>query len=317
MTEFYHEPVLLEEILDLLAPRDVKCLTIDANTGEGGHSYNYLLKYPNVNMVCIDRDNEILSIAKKRLYQFEDRIYFHNGWSSDFFADYPSNLDKPDNILIDSGISSYHYKKSGGGFTFEKEEFLDMRLDKSAGQTAADLLAKLPERELADLFYNNAGERYSRRIAALVVQERVKAKITTTTAFAELVKKAVPASYRHGPIHPATRAFQGLRIAVNRELERLPKLLEAALYILKPRGRLGVISFHSSEDRIVKNYFRLMNKDCTCSAQTPICKCERCRSVNILTKKGITPGEIEIERNPPSRSARLRVVEKIENEDSL
>ena len=313
MTEYVHNSVLLEETMNYLAPKRENELIIDACTGEGGHSFNILSKYEDtgVKMVCIDADSDILAVAQKRLEQFVSRVHFFAGWSYDFFTEYPSELKRPDKIFFDLGISTYHYKFSGRGFTFEKDEFLDMRLDMSGGITAADLLARLPEKELADLLFNNAGERYSRRIASLIAEERQKGAITTTLALAALIERAVPASYRHGPIHPATRTFQALRIAVNGELSRLPALLEASLRILEPGGRLAVISFHSLEDRIVKNFFRTMNKDCICSEQQPICRCEGRRSINLLTKKGIVPGKEEIERNPPSRSARLRVVEKV------
>jgi 16S rRNA (cytosine1402-N4)-methyltransferase len=315
MIQYAHTPVLLEETLNLLGPRGKDELMLDGNTGEGGHSYNFLSKFPGLKMVCIDADKEILAIAEKRLNEFLDRVHIFYGWSYDFFAEYPSELKRPDTILFDLGISAYHYKSSGKGFSFEKEEYLDMRLDTSGGVTAAELLSKLPERELADLFYNNAGERFSRRIAALVVNQRQKGNITTTSALAGLVERAVPASYRHGPIHPATKVFQALRIAVNGELSRLPSLLEAALRVLEPGGRLGVISFHSLEDRIIKQFFKEMNKNCICPAQAPICRCEGRRSINVLTKKGVAAGKEEIERNPPSRSARLRVVEKVLDED--
>jgi 16S rRNA (cytosine1402-N4)-methyltransferase len=312
MTEYAHTPVLLEETLNLLEPRGKNELLVDANAGEGGHSFAFLSRFSGIKLVAIDADSDILAIAQKRLAEFSDRVYFYTGWSDDFFADYPSQFKRPDSILFDLGVSFYHYKKSGRGFSFEKDEYLDMRLNTtSGGLTAADLLARLPEKELADLIYNNAGERFSRRIASCIVNERQKGTITTTSALAELVQRAVPASYRHGQIHPATRTFQALRIAVNGELSRLPALLEAALRVLEPGGRLAVISFHSLEDRIVKNFFRTMNKNCTCPQQAPICKCSGSRSVNVLTKKGITPGKDEIERNPPSRSARLRVVEKV------
>jgi 16S rRNA (cytosine1402-N4)-methyltransferase len=217
---FAHTPVLLEETLELLGPRGKGELMIDANTGEGGHSYNFLSRFEEqeLKIICIDVDSDILAIAKKRLEQFAERIHFYSGWSYDFFADYPSQFKRPDTILFDLGVSFFHYKVSGKGFSFEKDEFLDMRLDASGEVTAADLLARLPEKELADLLYNNSGERYSRRIASLVVNERQKATITTTSALAGLVERAVPASYRHGPIHPATRTFQALRIAVNGEL---------------------------------------------------------------------------------------------------
>ena len=315
MTDYAHTPVLLEETLKYLAPRGEDELMIDGNTGEGGHSYYFLSRFKGLKMVCIDADKDILAIAEERLKEFKDRVHFYYNWSHDFFAEYPSEIKRPNTILFDLGVSAYHYKKSGKGFSFDKDEYLDMRLDASGGVTAADLLSKLPQKELADLLYNNAGERYSRRIAALVVNQRQKGNITTTSALADLVQRAVPASYRHGPIHPATKTFQALRIAVNGELSKLPSLLEAALRTLEPGGRLGVISFHSLEDRIIKQFFREMNKDCTCPPEAPICRCEGRRSINMLNKKGTAPGKEEIERNPPSRSARLRVVEKVLDED--
>jgi 16S rRNA (cytosine1402-N4)-methyltransferase len=311
MTDFAHTSVMLEESLSFLAPREKNELMVDANTGEGGHSYAFLSNFSDLKVIAIDTDSDILAVAKERLASFNERVYFYSGWSYDFFADYPSEFKRPDTILFDLGISFYHYKKSGKGFTFEKDEYLDMRLNVSNPLTAADLLARLPERELADLLYNNAEEKYSRRIASLIVNERQKSTITTTSALADLVERAVPASYRHGPIHAATKTFQALRIAVNGELSQLQSLLEAAFRVLEPGGRLGVISFHSLEDRIVKNFLRTKNKNCICPQQAPICKCSGRRSVNLLTKKGVTPSKNEIERNPPSRSARLRVVEKI------
>ncbi|MCL2763777.1 MAG: 16S rRNA (cytosine(1402)-N(4))-methyltransferase RsmH [Treponema sp.] len=318
MTDIVHTPVLIEETLNLLGPGEQTpnsgsnpVLMIDATTGEGGHSFEFLSRFKNIKIIAIDADSGILEIAKERLSCFAERVHFYSGWSHDFFADYPSQFKRPDIILIDLGVSFYHYKKSGKGFTFEKDEYLDMRIDVSTGFTAADLLARLGERELADLIYNNAQERYSRRIASLIVNDRQKSTITTTSALANLVYRAVPASYRHGHIHPATRTFQALRIAVNGELVKLQSLLEAALRVLKPGGRLGVISFHSLEDKIVKDFFRTMNKNCICPENAPICKCTGHRSVNLLTKKGITASKEEIERNPPSRSARLRVAEKI------
>jgi 16S rRNA (cytosine1402-N4)-methyltransferase len=315
MREIVHTPVLLEETIRYLAPRGADELLVDATMGEGGHSYAFLSRFPDLKVIGIDADSSIQETAKERLAEFGERAHFYSGWSQSFFAEYPAELKRPDTILADLGVSRYHYEKSGRGFSFKNDEKLDMRLDVSAGLSAADLVARLPEKELADLLYHNAGERYSRRIARTIVTERQKGTITTTAALTELVEQAVPASYRHGPIHPATRTFQALRIACNGELSRLPDLLEGALRVLEPGGRLGIISFHSLEDRIVKNFFRMKNKDCTCPPEAPICRCEGRRSVTILTRKGIAPGDGEIERNPPSRSARLRVVEKVLDED--
>jgi 16S rRNA (cytosine1402-N4)-methyltransferase len=312
--EIVHTPVLLEETARYLAPRSGAELMVDATMGEGGHSYAFLSRFPELKVIGVDVDHAIQALARERLAEFGERAHFYSGWAQTFFAEYPAELKRPDTILADLGISLFHYEKSGRGFSFNRDEQLDMRLDVS-GVTAAELLARLPEKELADLLYHNAGERYSRRIARAITAERQRGAISTTAALAVLVEQAVPASYRRGPIHPATRTFQALRIAVNGELSRLPDLLEGALRVLEPGGRLGIISFHSLEDRIVKNFFRMKNKDCTCPPEAPICRCEGRRSVNILTRKGLAPSDGEIERNPPSRSARLRVVEKVLDED--
>ncbi len=313
--DYTHTPVLLDETLEYLAPRGKDELFVDATMGEGGHSYAFLSRFSDVKLIGVDADSAIQAVAKQRLAEFGERAHFYLGWAQDFFAEYPAQLKRPDTILADLGISLYHYEKSGRGFSFRTDEPLDMRLDVSSGLSAADLVARLPEQELADLLYNNAGERFSRRIARAIVMERQHSAITTTSALAELVMRVVPASYRHGHIHPATRTFQALRIAVNGELSRLPGLLEGALRTLEPGGRFGVITFHSAEDKIVKNFFREKNKNCTCPPEAPICKCTGRRSVNILTRKGVGPSDAEIAENPPSRSARLRVVEKVLDED--
>jgi 16S rRNA (cytosine1402-N4)-methyltransferase len=288
---------------------------VDATLGEGGHSFAFLSRFNDLRIIGIDADAGIMERAKERLAVFGERMRFYSRWSQDFFAEYPRELKRPDTILIDLGVSLYHYEKSGRGFSFRKDEKLDMRLDLDKGRSAAELIARLPERELADLLYNNAGERFSRRIARLIVEERAGGRITGTAALAEIVERAVPAFYRHGRVHPATKTFQALRIAVNAELSALPDLLENSFHVLENGGRLGVISFHSLEDRIVKNFFREKNKNCTCPPEMPICRCGGQRVLTILTRKGLSPGADEIERNPPSRSARLRVVEKILDEE--
>ncbi|MDR2479483.1 MAG: 16S rRNA (cytosine(1402)-N(4))-methyltransferase RsmH [Treponema sp.] len=309
--EITHTPVLLEETIQYLAPKSGAGLMVDATMGEGGHCYAFLSRFPGLRVIGVDADKSIQAVARERLKEFSARVEWYTGWSQTFFEQYPLERERPGTVLADLGISMFHYEKSGRGFSFRGDEKLDMRLDDTEGVSAADLVARLPEKELADLLYHNAGERYSRRIAKVIVDQRQRGIITTTAALVELVERAVPASYRHGPIHPATRTFQALRIAVNGELSRLPGLLEGALKVLEPGGRLGVISFHSVEDGIVKNFFRLKNRDCTCPPEAPVCRCSGRRAVNILTRKGIAPGEAEIQRNPPSRSARLRVVEKV------
>jgi 16S rRNA (cytosine1402-N4)-methyltransferase len=311
VVEAVHTPVLLEETIHYLAPRGEGELMVDATLGEGGHSRAFLERFPGLRIIGIDADREIQERAKEGLAEFGNRIRFFNLWSGEFFSAYPADLEKPDTILFDLGISMYHYGASRRGFSFLKDEYLDMRIDTSRGETAADLLARLSERDLADLLYRNAEERYSRRIAAAVGSAKKGAPITSTSALAELVFSSVPAKYRHGPIHPATRTFQALRMAVNGEAEKLPGMLEDALGVLKAGGRMGVISFHSGEDRRVKYFFREKNKNCTCPPEEPICRCGGIRTVNILTRRVISATKEEIRNNPPSRSAKLRVAEKI------
>jgi len=312
--EVIHTPVLLEETIKYLAPRKAGELMIDATLGEGGHSNAFLSQFPELRIIGIDADGEILKTAVKRLERFGERIQFYNGWSHDFFAEYPGKYKRPDTILFDLGVSLFHYEKSGRGFSFRYDEKLDMRIDPSSGFSASELIERLSEKELADLIYANGEERYSRRIARAIKEAKGNAMITSSAVLAEIVEMSVPPAYRNGAIHPATRTFQALRIAVNGELSRLSDLLEAAFRILEPGGRLGVISFHSLEDRIVKNFFREKNKDCICPQEAPICKCGGQRELAILTKKGISPGEEEIRKNPPSRSARFRAAEKILDE---
>ncbi len=313
--EIIHTPVLLEEAIAYLAPRGPGELMVDATLGEGGHSEAFLSRFPSLKIIGVDADPDIQKIARERLASFGERIHFYNGWSHDFFADLPAEIKRPDTILIDLGISLFHYEKSGRGFSFRVDEELDMRIDPTAPLSAADIIASMKETDLADLIYRNADERFSRRIARAIVEARGRSRIRTTAALASIVEGAVPAQYRRGPIHAATRTFQALRIAVNGELDRLEELLEAALRALEVGGRMGVITFHSLEDRIVKNFFREKNKDCTCPPEAPICTCGGRRTVKLLTKKPVGATDAELRANPPSRSAKLRVAEKLLDED--
>jgi 16S rRNA (cytosine1402-N4)-methyltransferase len=302
-----HTPVLPDETIDALSGAFTDlgddCLMVDGTLGEGGHSERFLTKFPALKIVGIDADSGIMQIAMQRLRIFGDRITYHSGWADDFFSSYPENLEKPGIILIDLGVSLFHYEKGARGFSFQKDEALDMRIDTSKGESASALLSRLSEREIADLLFFNAEERGSRRIARAIVEAR---PVFSSLALASIVERAVP---RRGRIHPATKTFQALRIAVNRELERLPCLLETALSVLRVGGRLGVISFHSLEDRIVKNFFREKSMDCVCPPSTPICICRGHRVVRLITRS--SPTEAEIAANPPSRSAKLRVVQKV------
>lgn len=313
--EIAHYPVLKEEVLSLLQPREGEGLLIDATLGEGGHSQLFLETWPDLKVVALDADEAIMDVARRRLAPFGDRVRFFNTWFNVFFRDYPLGDERPDLILFDLGISVYHYEKGGRGFSFRKDEKLDMRLGGELEITAFDIVNEYPQDEIADIIFRFGEEGYSRRIAAGIVSARKDRPIKSTGELAEIIRRSVPPKYRHGRIHPATRSFQALRIFVNGELARLEGVLQDAFTILKPGGRMGVIAFHSLEDRIVKWFFREKQKPCTCPPEWPICKCEGIPAADILTKKPVRPGEEEVRHNPPSRSARLRVLEKRRDEE--
>lgn len=315
--EIVHTPVLLNECLDYLSPIgesfEKNALMIDSTLGEGGHSFNFLSKFENLKIVGLDADKVIQAKAKERLSCFGERMNFFNGWFNDFYANYPCEYEKPDLILFDLGISVFHYEKSDRGFSFRYDEKLDMRLNAESEKSAADLVNELSETELADMIYLYGEEKLSRRIAKAIVDARSGGKIESSKALTEIIWNCVPANYRYGQIHPATRTFQALRIAVNGELKRLPKALSDAFACLKPGGKMGVITFHSLEDRIVKNYFRNLGKQCVCPPEVAVCRCGGSECAELLTRKPICPTEEEIKANSPSRSAKLRVIRKIKD----
>ena len=309
--DIVHTSVLRREMYEYLHPGESGGLYIDATLGEGGHADFLLSSDKELRVVGVDADETIMKVARKRLQDYKGRMAFYNMWFNHFFSDYPKELDRPDGILFDLGISTYHYEKGDRGFSFRRDESLDMRLEDGLEIRAADIVNEYPEEELADIIFEYGEERLSRRIAREIVAARGVDRIESSKQLADIVWNAVPPSYRHGRIHPATRTFQALRIAVNGELVRLEQALQSALTVLKVGGRMAVISFHSLEDRIVKHVFREKNKSCTCPPEWPMCKCGGERIVDILTKKPIRPTEDEVAENPPSRSARLRVVEKV------
>ncbi len=323
--DIVHTPVLLEQTLEYLAPAhcDDDILLIDSTLGEGGHSNAFLQRFSKMHIVGLDADANIQKKAKKRLECYGERMQFFNGWFNDFYADYPDNLEKPDRILFDLGISVFHYECSKRGFSFRADELLDMRLDsgdfsesshfkgKYTGMSAQELVNTINEHELADIIFQYAEERYSRRIAKAIVEKRKLSTIQTAKDLADCIYSSVPADYRHGAIHPATKTFQAIRIAVNGELERVEAVLSDAFSVLKTGGRLGVITFHSLEDRIVKKYFQYLGKYCTCPPEQPICICGGKPKALVITRKPVGPTKEEIIENSPSRSAKLRVVEKL------
>lgn len=313
--EIIHTSVLLNETLEWLSPENESfadnAFMVDSTLGEGGHSFAFLNRYKNLRIIGLDADQKIQARARERLSCFGDRMNFHLGWFNDFYANYPDNLPKPNLILFDLGISVFHYERSGRGFSFRYDEELDMRLNDSEGKSASDIVNTMREDELANLIFNYSEERYSRRIARAIVENRQLAPITNSKTLAQIIYDCVPAPYRHGGIHPATKTFQALRIAVNAELNRLPEALHSAFNVLQVGGKMGVITFHSLEDRIVKNTFRNWAKVCSCPPEQPICTCGGSPKVELLTRKPIGPTEEEVKENSPSRSAKLRVIRKL------
>lgn len=313
--EIVHTPVLLNETLDFLSPEGesfaASPFMVDSTLGEGGHSNAFLQRFQNLRIIGLDADQNIQARAKERLSVYGTRMNFHLGWFNDFYANYPDTLPGPDIILFDLGISVFHYEKSGRGFSFRYDEELDMRLSPDAGQSAKDLVNTASEFDLADIIYKYGEERYSRRIAASIVETRKSSVINSSKELAEIIYRSVPSAYRHGRIHPATKTFQAIRIAVNAELSRLPQALSDAFAVLKSGGKMGVITFHSLEDRIVKCFFRDLAKSCTCPPEVPICKCGGKSRAQLLTRKPVEPGQNEVDENSPSRSAKLRVIRKL------
>lgn len=301
-----HRPVLLQEVIEALRPQPGGYY-IDGTVGAGGHATAILqASHPDGQLFGFDQDQSALEIAKSRLAQFGRRVHlFHANFDRLTELAQAHQIPQADGILLDLGLSSMQVDQPERGFSFQVDGPLDMRMNTTTGPTAADLVNRLPENELADLIYRYGEERQSRRVARAIVKAR---PIQRTVQLAQVVAKAAGYS-RQSKIHPATRTFQALRIAVNDELGALERTLPQAIAWLKPGGRLAVISFHSLEDRIVKQYFKQEAQDCLCPPEQPVCTCRHKATINIITKKPITPSLGEVDENSRARSAKLRVVE--------
>ncbi len=302
-----HQPVLLAEVLAYLVPPADGGTMIDATLGQGGHAEAFLLRYPRLVLIGVDADPAVLETARARLRPFGDRARLVNGWFGSFLSSFDRE-QAPDLILMDLGVSRFHYEAAGRGFSFDREEPLDMRLSPDLPISASDIVNSWAPVDIADILFRYGEERFSRAIASRIARERAKRPIETSALLASVVAAAVPGGRRR--IHPATRTFQALRIAVNRELEQLEQGLRAVPRLLPAGGRVGVISFHSLEDRMVKTFFREKSRECTCPPEWPICQCGGKAELRLVTRKPAVASDEEVARNPASRSARLRVAEK-------
>jgi len=310
--EEIHQSVLLEESIDLLHLQG-SALIVDATLGLGGHSEAILKRNPEVKVIGLDRDPEAMRLASKRLAQFGERFKsVHTNFSDIRAALSMTGIEEVDGVIADLGVSSMQFDTPQRGFSFRFDAPLDMRMDAaSEEETGAELLERLSEEEIDNVIYTFGEERKSRRIARRIVGARENGEPARTTGqLARLIEKALGPA-RPDRIHPATRTFQALRIAVNRELESLESFLEGSIDLLKKDGRLVVITFHSLEDRIVKQFFQKQSGKCSCPPRLPVCMCGAQKVVEILTKKPLVAGEIETEENPRARSAKLRGCRKI------
>ncbi|MEN6521380.1 MAG: 16S rRNA (cytosine(1402)-N(4))-methyltransferase RsmH [Armatimonadota bacterium] len=307
----YHRPVLLDEVIEFLDPQPGQ-IFIDCTLGGAGHTKAILSRIiPGGCVIGIDRDQDSINQAQRELEQFKDNVILVRRDFADLDAILEElSIESVNGVLMDLGVSSHQLDEPERGFSFQAPAPLDMRMDRNEPETAADLVNRLPEKELADLIYIHSDERWSRRIARAIVRAREKSPITMTTELAEIVASAVPGGRRE-KIHPATRTFQALRIAVNREMEALDMALEAAARALAIGGRMCVISYHSLEDRRVKQFFIAGSGRCQCPPGLPVCTCGSKQFLEVLTRRPVVPGDEEIEANPRARSAKMRCAEKV------
>ena len=310
MMEFTHKPVLLAECLDRLNIRPGG-VYLDGTLGRAGHSLEIARRLTTGRLIAIDRDRAALDAAPARFGNYLDRVTLVRG----SFGNLPSILSSlgvggVDGMLFDLGVSSPQLDDGSRGFSYLQDAPLDMRMDQSAPLTARDVVNGWSQEELKRILWQYGEERYAGPISAAMVRERGRGPIETTGQLAQLIRDAMPAKARREKQHPAKRSFQAIRIAVNDELGELERLLGCALDVLKPGGRLAVISFHSLEDRLVKTAFGEWARGCTCPPDFPVCVCGKTPKVKLVGKRPITASEEELNENPRARSAKLRIAEK-------
>jgi 16S rRNA (cytosine1402-N4)-methyltransferase len=312
-----HRSVLLEESLgffDFVTSE----IIVDSTLGMGGHSEEMLERSESLRLIGLDQDAAALRLASERLARFGDRFTpIHTNFADIRSALGEAGIEAVDGVLADLGLSSFQIDSPERGFSFRFDTPLDMRMDPDAGyQTAAELLEELEEVEIANVIYQFGEERASRKIARRIVKRREQGRpVKTTTELADLVASVL--GRKHGErIHPATRTFQALRIAVNRETEILEGFIDDAADVLRPGGVIAIIAFHSLEDRIVKNEFRRLSGKCSCPPRMPVCQCRAVKKLEILTKKPIEPTPAEAEANPRARSAKLRAARRLAEQEA-
>ena len=308
----YHELVMLSEVLEYLQPKSGQTV-IDGTLGGGGHSIEIVKRLlPDGKLIGIDLDNDALKAAGERLSEYSENIVLRQGNFFEMEAIVAKlGIKQVNGVLLDLGVSSYQFDTAERGFSFRYDVPLDMRMNKAQAVTARELVNSFSEKQLEDIIWNYGEERWARRIAKFIVDRRARKPIETTAELVEIVLAAVPSGARTETIHPATKTFQALRIAVNKELESLQAGLDAAISLLAPNGKLVILSYHSLEDRIVKESFARHSGRCECPSKLPICVCGAKKTIKVLTKRPVVASEAEISANPRARSAKLRAAEKL------
>ena len=308
--DFYHEPVMLKEVIDSLIVSKTG-VYVDGTVGGAGHSYA-ILKETDAFLVGIDCDEQALQFAESRLAEFGSRKVLIKGNFADLSKVLEElNIEKVDGVLLDLGVSSHQLNTAHRGFSFNQQARLDMRMDRSLKQSAYDIVNSFAQNELENIIKFYGEEKMAARIARTISKKRQLSPIETTTELAAIVASCMPAKLKWQKIHPATRTFQAIRIAVNNELDNIKPAINAAAEALKPGGRLCVISFHSLEDRIIKNEFRALAGDCVCPKDMPFCICQKEAKLKNINRKALIPVAEEIEANPRARSAKLRVARRV------
>lgn len=303
--------VLLDESIEGLCIRP-DGIYVDGTLGGGGHSLHIVKRLsPKGRLIGIDRDEDALCAAKSRLAEFDNVVYVHSNFADIKDILQCEGIESIDGAIIDLGVSSYQLDCAERGFSYMEDAPLDMRMDRSCGFTAYDVINDYPKEKLIKIFYEYGEERFSKRVAELIEEKRKQSPIRTTCELADIIKKAIPEKHRRNGSNPAKRVFQAVRIEVNSELEPLKKAVSDFFDVLSPGGRLCIITFHSLEDRIVKQTFASFAKGCTCPKDFPICVCGNRPRGKVITAKPIIAGKDELEFNKRSKSAKLRICEKL------
>lgn len=309
--EFHHVSVLLKECIENLNIKK-DGIYVDGTMGGGGHSAAICQKLTTGKLIAIDQDLHAHQAARETLKQYLEKVTFvHDNFVNIKSILQQLGIEKVDGILLDIGVSSHQLDESERGFSYQKDAPLDMRMDDTSTFSAYDVVNTYTEEQLYQIIWEYGEERWAKRIAKFVIEQRKQKPIQTTAELVECIKKAIPKGARKDGPHPAKRTFQAIRIEVNKELEVLQKVIADATEVLNTKGRLCIITFHSLEDRIVKNAFRLQQNPCICPKEFPVCVCGKKQMANVITRKPILPSDEELEQNHRSRSAKLRVLERI------